>query len=385
MTRAIPLTIFWGSAALLAYVHVVVPLLLRTLAAFLRREPLRGSASDLPTVSVVIAARNEEKHMRAKIENTLALDYPADRIEVLVTSDASTDGTAAAVRSFVDPRVRLHELPERAGKAQAQNVSAGLARHEILFFTDATTMHPPEALLRLVRGLADPSVGCVTGRVVFRRDAGAVSRGLEHRFAFEMGSRSALGDVYSLLGAQDCIYAMPRAGYLPVRPDLDGGFVGPLLMLEKGLRTRYEPEAVALVDRPPPNLRSEFDRRSRIVLQGLRGTWSVARLLNPLRHARLSWALWSTRLLRWLTPVFLLGALAANLALLDRPFYRWMLALQATFYMLAAVGALLARSGRGAPAFIALPFYFCLLAAAAVAGLARLARGETGQVWTTVR
>jgi len=381
--RGLAAILFWLSVFVLVYVHLLVPLILRALASFARRAPV--PEGPLPGVTVVIAARNEEKHLRAKLENTLALDYPPERLEILVISDASTDGTAAVVRSFTDPRVRLHELKERGGKAQAQNVSAGLARHDVLFFTDATTMHPPETLRRLVRGLHDPSVGCVTGRVIFKKDEGAVSRGLENRFAFEMGSRSALGDVYSLLGAQDCVYAVPRGRYVPVRPDLDGGFVGPILILERGLRTAYEPEALALVDRPPPNLKSEFDRRSRIVLRGLRGTLSVARLLNPVAHPRLAWALWSTRLLRWLTPVFMLIALAANLALLDQPFYRWMLALQGVFYLLAGLGALLARSGRGAPAFVSLPFYFCLLAAAAAVGITRLARGEKGQVWTTVR
>src|SRR5262245_14810775 len=383
MAGALVAAVFWTSVAVLVYVHLLVPLLLRALAAFAPRAA--APEGSLPTVTVVISARNEEKHLHAKIENTLALDYPGDRLEVLVVSDASTDGTSAVVRSFADPRIRVHDLPERGGKAQAQNVAAGLARHEVLFFTDATTLHPPEALRRLVRGLGDRSVGCVTGRVVFKRDERAVSQGLESRFAFEMGSRSALGDVFSLLGAQDCVYAVPRSRYVPVRPDLDGGFVGPLLILERGYRTAYEPEAVALVDRPPPSLKSEFDRRARIVLRGMRGTLFLTRLLNPLRHARLSWALWSTRLLRWLTPVFMLTALVANLALLDRPVYRWTLGLQALFYLLAAVGAILARSGRGAPAFIALPFYFCLLAAAAAVGLTRLLRGETGQVWTTVR
>lgn len=383
MTRAILAGAFWASALLLVYVHLLAPLLLRLLAAFVRRRALRET--HLPTVTVVIAARNEAKHLDAKIENCLALDYPRDRIEILVLSDASTDGTAAIARTFADRGVRLHEMPERGGKAQAQNLSAGLARHDVLFFTDATTMHPPGALRALVRGLADPSVGCVTGRVVFRKDAGAVSRGLEGRFAFEMGSRSALGDVYSLLGAQDCVYAVPRARYIPVRPDLDGGFVGPLLLLERGLRTVYEPEAEAIVDRPAPDLRSEFNRRARIVLRGLRGTLSLSRLLNPLRHPALAWALWSTRLLRWLTPIFMLTALGANLALLDRSIYRWTLLAQALFYLLAALGALLATLGRGAPAAIALPFYFCLLAAAAAAGITRLVRGDTGQVWTTVR
>ena len=375
--------LFWSCAALLVYAHAMFPALLRLCAPLLRRPVVR--AEHLPGVTLVVSAFNEEKHIRAKIEDCLRLDYPADRLEILVVSDGSTDRTDAILATMTDPRVRTHRLPERGGKAAAQNAAAALARHEVLFFTDATTMHPPDTLRILLRNLADPSVGCVTGRPVFRRDEGAVSRGLEARFALEMGMRGALGEVYSLLGAQDCVYAVPRAYYRPVRPDLDGGFVGPLLVLEAGRRTVYEPDALAYVDRPPPGLRSEFARRSRIVLRGLRGLLHLRRLMNPLRRPFLALALLSTRLLRWLTPLFLLVLLAANLALLDRPFYRVTLLLQALFYAAAAAGAFLASRGRSGGPALALPFYFCLLAAAAAAGIARLARGETGQVWTTVR
>jgi glycosyltransferase involved in cell wall biosynthesis len=375
--------LFWASVATLVYIHLAVPAFLRLLAAVWRRPVAK--ADHLPTVSVVICAHNEEKHLRAKLEDTLRLHYPPDRLEILVISDASTDGTEAIARAATDPRVRLHVLPARGGKTVAQNTAVGLARHDVLFFTDATVLHPPDTLRRLLRSLADPSVGCVTGQVVFKTDSGAVSRGLASRFAYEMGTRSALGDVFSLLGTLDCAWVVPRALYREVPGDLDTGFVGALMVLERGRRTVFEPEATAFVDRPVPGLRGEFDRRARIVLRGLRGLLFVRRLLNPLRHGFLAWALWSTRLLRWLTPVFMATALGANLALLDRPVYRVLLAAQGLFYLLAAVGALCARSGRGAPAFVALPFYFCLLAAAAAAAIARLLRGDTGQVWTTVR
>lgn len=375
--------LFWTCLALLAWAHLLFPAALRLVAPLVRRPVAR--AEHLPGVTLVIAAANEEKHIRAKIDDCLRLDYPADRLEILVVSDASTDRTDDILASVGDRRVRTHRLPVRGGKAAAQNAAAALARHEVLFFTDATTLHPPDTLRVLLRSLADPSVGCVTGRPLFRRDAGAVSRGQETRFAFEMGMRGALGEVYSLLGAQDCVYAVPRERYRPVRPDLDSGFVGPLLVLEEGHRTVYEPDALAYVDRPPPGLRSEFARRSRIVLRGLRGLIHLRRLLNPLRHPFLATALVSTRLLRWLTPVFLVLLLAANLVLLDRGLYRVTLALQAFFYAAAAGGAVLAARGKSGGPLLALPFYFCLLAASAAAGLARLVRGETGQTWTTAR
>lgn len=375
--------LFWSSAVILAYAHVLFPATLRLLAPILRRAV--GRAEHLPGVTVVVCASNEEKHIRAKIDDCLRLDYPSDRLEILVVSDGSTDGTDAILAAIDDPRVRVHRIPERGGKTAAQNEAAARARHEVLFFTDATTLHPPNTLRLLLRSLADTSVGCVTGKPVFRRDAGAVSRGLETRAVMEMGMRGALGEIFSLLGTQDCIYAVPKALYRPVRPDLDSGFVGPLLILEQGRRTVYEPDALAFVDRPPPGLGSEFARRSRIVLRGMRGLVSLRRLMNPLRHPFLALALVSTRLLRWLTPVFLTTLLGANLALLDRPFYRATLLLQALFYAAAAAGAFLAARGRSGGPLLALPFYFCLLAAAAAAGLARLLRGDTGQVWTTVR
>lgn len=375
--------LFWSSAGLLLYAHAAFPALIRLLAIRRRRVVVRGEA--LPTVSLIVCAANEEKHIREKIEDSLRLDYPPDRLEILVISDGSTDGTNAILAAMAGPRVRAHVLPERGGKARAQNVAAGLARHEVLFFTDATTMHPPGTLRALVRNLADPAVGCVSGRPVFRGAGEVVSRAHDARFTLEMGTRSALSDIYSLLGAQDCVYVVPRTLYRPVNEDLDSGFVGPLLVLEAGHRTAYEPEALAYVDRPAPELRTEFARRSRIVLRGLRGLLHLRRLLNPFRHGFLALALISSRLLRWLTPVFLLAMLGTNLLLLDRPLYRLTLALQATFYAAALGGLWRARAGRPAPAVLSLPFYFCLLAAAAGAGIVRLLRGETGQVWHTRR
>ena len=382
MTAA-ALVLFWIAAASLLAGHVAVPLALRAVRPWLRRRVAKRAIE--PTVSVVISASNEERHIAAKVEDCLRFDYPAERLEILVVSDGSTDRTNAILAGFRDPRLRVHLLPGRLGKANAQNLGARLASHEVLFFTDATTTHPPDVLRRLLPNLADPGVGCASGRPVFRTDEGGVSRGAETRFAFEMQSRDALGSIYSLLGAQDCVYAVPRALYRPVRPDLDGGFVGPLLILEAGHRTVYEPEALAFVDRPAPDIGSEFSRRSRIVLRGMRGLVALRRLMNPFTHPALASALVFTRLLRWLTPVFLFLLLASNLALLDRSFYRLTLAAQGLFYAIALLGLAVRRVPGPLARPLALPFYFCLLSGAAAAGLFRLLRGETGQTWQTRR
>jgi cellulose synthase/poly-beta-1,6-N-acetylglucosamine synthase-like glycosyltransferase len=375
--------VFWGSLGVLLYLYVGFPLVVR-LVARLRRRPI-ARAEILPTVSLILCAYNEERHIARKVRNCLELDYPPDRLEVIIVSDGSTDRTNALVGEVGDPRVRVRVLPERSGKTACQNLAVELARHEVLFFTDATTMYPPEALRLLVRSLHDPTVGCVTGKPVFRRDRGATSRGLGVRERYEMGLRGALGQVDSLLGAQDCIYAVRREVYTPIRPDLDSGFVGPLLILEKGYRTVYEPEALAFVDRAAPRMRDEFLRRSRITLRGMRGLIHMRRLMNPFRHGFVALSLISTRLLRWLSPAFLAALLASNLFLLGRPLYLAALVAQVGFYGAAAAGYLLERRGVRLISPLYLPLYFCVLACSATAGLAMLLRGKTGQMWETRR
>jgi cellulose synthase/poly-beta-1,6-N-acetylglucosamine synthase-like glycosyltransferase len=375
--------VFWASAGVLLYVYLGFPLLVR-LVSRLRRRPI-AKADIEPTVSIILCAYNEERHIARKLRNCLELAYPEGRLEIIVVSDGSTDRTNAILSEIKDARVRVRGLPERSGKTACQNLAVGLARHEVLFFTDATTMHPPEALRLLVRSLHDPSVGCVTGKPVFRRDEGATSRGLTVREWYEMGLRGALGQADSLLGAQDCIYAVRRDLYTPIRPDLDSGFVGPLQILVKGYRTVYEPEALAFVDRAAPRVKDEFIRRSRIALRGMRGLIYMRGLMNPLRHGFAALSLISTRLLRWLSPVFLAGLLVSNLFLLDDPIYLAAFGAQVAFYAAAATGYLLERRGVRLAPVLYVPLYFCVLACSATAGLTMLLRGRTGQMWETRR
>src|SRR5262249_43531275 len=163
----------------------------------------------------------------------------------------------------------------------------------------------------------------------------------------------------TLLGAQDCMYVIPRRLYTPVRGDLDSGFVGPLQLLDKGYRTVYESEAIAFVDRRPPTIKDEFARRSRIALRGMRGLLYMKQLMNPFRHRFVAVSLISTRLLRWLSPFFLLTLFISNLFLLDHPFYTFSFVLQAGFYLMALAGLLLAQTGRPIVLPLYVPLYFC--------------------------
>ena len=375
--------LFWFSLGTLVYVFFGFIIILWLVCRFRNKPTQKGELT--PSISVIICAFNEEKHILQKITNCQEFNYPKDQIEIIVISDGSTDDTDKILEQLENPLIRTYRMPKQAGKTACQNFAVKMAKNEVLFFTDATVMHPPEALKLLVRGLRDVTVGCVTGKPVFKRDSGPTSMGLSKREKYEFNLRSKLGGVSTLFGAQDCIYVIPRHLYVPVRADLDSGFVGPLQLLERGYRTVYEPEALAFVDRPAPNIKDEFIRRARIALRGMRGLLHMWRLMNPFRHGFVAISLISTRLLRWLTPVFLIILFVSNLFLLSSPFYLLIFALQAAFYTAALFAFLTALRGHQLSLALYIPLYFCILACSAMVGLTRLLAGESGQMWQTRR
>jgi cellulose synthase/poly-beta-1,6-N-acetylglucosamine synthase-like glycosyltransferase len=383
LTLMISQLLFWLSLGILVYVFFGFVLLLFVVSLF-RRKTVREQ--DLyPSVSVIICAYNEEKHIEGKIFNCLDLDYPTDRIEIVVVSDGSTDNTDRLLATTENREVKTYRAPTQQGKTACQNIAVGMAKNDILFFTDATVRHPPNALKLLLRHLSESTVGCVTGKPVFNRDQGAASMGQTIREKYELHLRNKLGETTSLFGAQDCIYVIPRKLYTPINADLDSGFVAPLKLLESGYRTVYEPRALAFVDRPPPNIRDEFVRRSRIALRGMRGLIYMRQLMNPFRYGFVAISLISTRLLRWLSPVFLIILFLSNLFLLDTAFYCSSFIVQVGFYLTAFIAYLFAQKGHklGLPFYI--PLYFCLMVCSASVGLKRLLSGESGQMWQTRR
>jgi glycosyltransferase involved in cell wall biosynthesis len=379
----IPTILFWLSLGILIYVYFGFVVILSFIAKFMKRSVQKKDI--LPSVSLITCAYNEEKHILRKIENCLELDYPKDRLEIIVVSDGSTDKTSAILKGINNPIVTIHYMSERSGKTECQNVAVGMSRNEILFFTDATTIHPPDTLKILLRSLHDPSIGCVTGRVVQNRDDSLTARGLSKRSKYRVYQRRKLSEVNTLFGAQDCIYAIPRRLYSPLRRDLNGGFVVPLQILEKGYRTAYEPEALAFVDRRAATMGDEFARESRMVLRGMRGLLYMERLTNPFKHGFLALSLISTTLLRWLSPVFLLILFISNTLLLNSLFYRSTFLLQAGFYLMGFTGFLLERKAYRAGSVFHIPFCTCALLWSNTVGLKRLLAGETGQMWQTRR
>lgn len=327
--------VFWTCAAALAYAYAGYALIIWLASRrFGRRpDPPTCGESDLPTVTLLVAAYNEEEVIGGWLDNAQAVDYPAERLEVLVASDGSTDGTDAIVS---DRGVRLLDFGARRGKAAVVNSALRSARGEVVVLTDANTRVDPGAVRRLARWFRDPDVGAVCGRLVLvDADGGRNSDGVYWKYeTFLKRCEARLG---ALLGANGAIYAVRRSWYEPI-PDgtIIDDFVIPLLLrLRHGGATVYDEEAVALED-SAPDVGAEFHRRARIGAGGFQSLRLLWRYLDP-RRGWVSFAFASHKVLRWLCPFFMIGLFAAGLALWDHPFYRACLLAQAAFYLLAVV------------------------------------------------
>jgi cellulose synthase/poly-beta-1,6-N-acetylglucosamine synthase-like glycosyltransferase len=302
-----------ASLAVLAYIYGGYYLLLR-LAARRAPPPVAAAAAPLPALTVLITVRNEQAEIRARVQNVLDCEYEGARLEVLIASDGSTDATDSLVLEFTDPRVRLLRL-EGSGKSAAQNRALATARGEIIVFTDAATRFAPGFLREIAAPFDSREVGGVDGHLLFVADAAApLAQAQSYYWRQELRLReleSALGMLAVASGA--CLAA--RASALKALPATVGeDCVVPLDIVRAGLRMVHASRALAY-DRLESGSHGEFRARVRMTLRNWQGTWLYPDLLNPLRHPRLAWTLWSHKLLRWLSPFFVLTWLSASLAL----------------------------------------------------------------------
>lgn len=387
MSTLAPL-VLWASLGAVAYVYIGYPLVL-FLVSRVRSQPVR-KAPIAPRVTMIIAAYNEAAAIAAKLENSLALDYPEGQLEILVASDGSTDGTNAIVERFAaqhGARVRLLALP-RAGKTAGQNRAAAAATGEILVFSDATTMYDRDALKALVANFADASVGSVGGDVRYvtagagARDAAVAGKGRQLYWNYEAAIRRWESRIYSVIGATGCIYSLRRDLYVPLDPAAISDFVQPAKALVRGFRSVVEDEAGAYEVAESTRLGDELQRRARVVLRGLRGVGYMPEILNPLRHPWLFFELLSHRLLRWAVPLFLIAAFVSNALLAGVPGYAQLFALQAVLYLAAAAALVLDRARIRAPGLF-VPLYFCLINLAPLIAVWLLLKGEKKVVWET--
>ncbi|MHB0856580.1 MAG: glycosyltransferase family 2 protein [Anaerolineae bacterium] len=385
MTVPVFKALFWLAALGLAYTWLGYPLLIAGLAR-LRPRPVRRE-DITPSVTLLVAAYDEADCIAAKIANTLALDYPADLLDLLVVTDGSTDATPALVAHCAarEPRVRLLHEPIRRGKAAALARALPHVRGEIVAFSDANCLFRPHTLRCLVRPLADPAVVASSGRKRLRAaHSSATPAGENLYWRYESFLKASESAVSSVMGVPGEIWAARRTAYRAPEPDcLLDDFVASLRLVARGGRVVFEAKAIA-TEEASPSLAAEWRRRVRVAAGGWQAFFRLPEMLTrpgPL----VTWQYLSHRIARWMLAPLLLPLLAlANLALAAEPFYTVTLGLQGVFYLLAALGGALAARGRPNGPLTA-PFYLLMLHAAALAGGLRYLRRRQSVLWDKAR
>jgi cellulose synthase/poly-beta-1,6-N-acetylglucosamine synthase-like glycosyltransferase len=358
---------------------------LLVIAGRLRGRPVKKVPGYAPTVTVIITAYNEERDLAAKLENTLALDYDPDKLEVIVASDCSTDRTDDIARSFGARGVKLHRQTRRLGKTAAQNAAVEQAEGDVILFSDATTLYQADVLRAIVPNFGDPTVGCVAGRLVYV-DPLETNVGLGARlyWDYEVFLKRHESNACSLIGASGCMYAVRRKAYVPMYEEACSDFLIATKMVEQNLRAIYEPNAVCIEETNGAGDK-ELKMRVRIIAQTFTDLWRHRSMMNPLRNGFYAVQLWSHKVMRYLVPVFLILALVASLILAPYTrFYTIVVMAQFCFYLAAAAGWMLELTGRHSR-LLAFPQYFFLANLAALIAFYKFVSGERYARWEPMR
>ena len=377
--------LFWTALGLIVYAYAGFPLLLALRSLFGR--PV-AKADVTPAVSLVICAYNEAESIAEKLDNALALDYPRDRVQVLVGSDGSTDGTNEIVAAYSDRGVTLLPLP-RLGKMPVLNAVAAQATGEILVFSDANSIYDQDALRQLVRPFADPAVGGVAGNQVYSSSRGnAASFGERLYWGFDRCLKRLESRAGNTISATGAIYAIRRSLFQPVPAAVSDDLVISTRVITQGYRLVFEPSAISR-EATAPDDGAEFRRKVRVVNHSLRALWTVRELFNPFRYGFYAVELFSHKVLRRAVVWFLLIVLGTSIALYQSgSLYQAAVAGQAAVYAAAAAAWLLRTTAvRRWKAYrlLAIPYYFCFVNLACLRAWLQIARGERFETWDSGR
>jgi cellulose synthase/poly-beta-1,6-N-acetylglucosamine synthase-like glycosyltransferase len=372
---------FWTGLAAIVYCYAAYPILIRIASRLFAPERARPQIpeSDLPEVSLLICAHNEQDVIARRIENALLSDYPREKLEIVVASDGSSDQTCSIVRSFEPRGVRLIEFVDNKGKATALNNSIPQLRGSVIVLSDANTHYDIDAIRKLVAWLAAPSIVTVCGRLLLTDPATGKNADSMY-WKYETFLKQSEGRLGALLGSNGAIYAMRRAQYVPIPAETRiDDFVIPLVArLKFGGKIIYDDQAAAR-ELTPPDLGAEFSRRARIGGGGVQSLSVLWPLLNPLR-GWVALVFFSHKILRWLCPLLMIWLLVANLLLLNHTLFRWLLVLQIAFYLSSLASALLpAQIGIFKP--LRLAAMFAGMNAALFSGYVQWLFGRRGGTW----
>jgi cellulose synthase/poly-beta-1,6-N-acetylglucosamine synthase-like glycosyltransferase len=381
----VSLALLLAPVVLIGVAYAGYPLLLALISVFRRRPPRFSDPTDWPAISLTVPAHNEEASIRETLESLLRLQYPADRRQIVVISDASTDDTDAIVRSYADRGVELLRLPERRGKTAAENAAGAIVRGDIVVNIDASVRVHGASLKKLVRVFQDPTVGVASGRDVSTGGNRLQStRGESGYVGFEMWVRSLETRLDSIVGASGCFYGIRRSLYDSRFPEqLSRDFASALVAKEHGLRAVSVDDAVCEVPRSSL-LRFELQRKTRTMARGLQTLWYKRHLMNPFRYGGFALMLIGHKLCRWLVYPLLPGALV-GLVLLSFDFRAAAGLLVLTGIAIALGVASMLWRGRRAPAVLAIPGFILAANLAGVLAWKRVLRRERMPIWEPTR
>jgi cellulose synthase/poly-beta-1,6-N-acetylglucosamine synthase-like glycosyltransferase len=374
--------LFWLSCFLVFYNYAGYAIIVYILNTFKKKRDVPDNY--YPTVSFIVAAYNEEDFIEEKIKNSLAQDYPADKIEYLFITDGSSDGTPDIIRQY--PAITLLHEPERRGKSTAVNRAVQFAKHDILIFSDANTHLNKEATRFIARHYKDPKTGGVAGEkkvVSATQGKDQVGDGEGAYWKYESSLKKLDARFYSVVGAAGELFSVRRDLYQPVHASviLDD-FVASLEVAQKGYRIEYEPAAYAM-ELPSFSIKDEQKRKIRIAAGGFQSIGMLAPLLLFWKQPRLSFLYISHRVMRWTTsPLCLITAFLANLVLVittSSPFYTALFIAQLLFYGVAAITYFV--PGKKLPGPLKLPYYFVFMNLSVILGFIRFMRKKQSASW----
>lgn len=375
---------FWIGIAIVVYTYVGYGLIIYILDNLIGRNKNTDNQADkfYPEVTLMVAAYNEERFIESKIANSLSLDYPADKLNLWIVADGSTDRTVEIAKKF--PTVTTFHSPERKGKIHAVNRVMKSVKTSIVIFSDANTVLNKEAIKNIARHFKDEKVGGVAGekQIVNNKSDNASGSGEGLYWKYESALKKMDSNLTTAIGAAGELFALRTELYHETEPDtLIEDFVTSMRIVAKGYRFVYEPEAYA-IETASATIKDEWKRKVRISAGGIQAIVRLPELLNPFRYGLICWQYVSHRVLRWtLAPLALPVILITNIFLFNQSlFYKVCLLGQLAFYSIALLGHLLRDKKISIKGFF-VPYYFSMMNLSVFAGVLRLIRKQQSVVW----
>lgn len=347
--------IFWFSIIFIAYTYFGYPLFLKILSLF--RNKAVHKAHITPFVTFIITAHNEQERITGKLENALSLDYPKDKLQIIVASDSSTDDTDNIVKTFESKGITLVRSSERRGKEYAQKLAVARAKGNILVFSDVAAILEKDALRNMVNNFNDPTVGCVSSEDKIISDDGKIT-GENFYVKYEMLLRRLESRVNSLVGLSGSFFAARKDVCQNWAEDLQSDFNTVPNSIRMGLRGVSDPDTIGYYKNVTSDTQ-EFNRKIRTILRGIAVFMATKEMLNPFKYGFFSLQVISHKLFRWLIPFALISAFFTNLFLVNQSFYASLFLLQITFYTLALIA--IKNKVLGSKKIFKIPFFFTIM------------------------